>query len=425
MSPTDRRARSTSRRTFLGGAATLVVAGCSGTPDVLGLRRSVRIAVSWSGTELRAFHSVLNGLGRLDYPVEVVPLGDDISTAFGPRSTRRPDIVMLPQPGLVTRHLRDLEPIPEDLASRGRARLWDELLVHDGTTYGLPFKTAHKSAVWYRPSVFKQVGVAPPKHWGDWLALNRALSLAGIAPLSLGAGDGWVLTDFLENVLLGTSPTTYRALSTASQPRPSQQPPVAAALRLLGTMWSAPGTLAGGVERSLVQQFPDAVVEVFGHRRAAMVLASDFAEPVVRSFAADPADVGLFTFPSMSPGAAAPVVVGGDVIVLPRPTTDDAKDLVRRLAAPAAVDPWIATGGFLADGRTTGYSPELTRLAEQLAAPRTLLQFDLSDRLGRLGDINGLWRVLTDFLVRIGDRGSEVVPQAVEAALAELKKVEG
>jgi len=267
-----------------------MVSGCSGTTDVLGLSRSVRIAVSWSGQELRAFHSVLDGLGELDYPVEVVPLGDDISTAFGPRSARRPDIVMLPQPGLVAQHRGDLEAIPAELGDRGRARLWDELLVHDGTTYGVPFKTAHKSAVWYRPSAFKQVGLQPPKLWPDWIELNRSLSLIGIRPLSVAAGDGWVLTDFLENVLLGSAPSTYRELATAAQPRPSQQPQVAAALRLLGTMWSAPGALAGGVERSLVQQFPDAIVEVFGHRRAAMVLASDFAEPVVRSFAADPTD---------------------------------------------------------------------------------------------------------------------------------------
>ncbi|WP_328330007.1 ABC transporter substrate-binding protein [Kribbella sp. NBC_00382] len=415
----------TSRRAFLGASAALLATGCSGTADVLGLRRAVRIAVSWSGQELRAFHSVLDGLGQLDYPVEVLPLGDDISTAFGPRSARRPDLVMLPQPGLVPPHQKDLESMPDDLAARGRARLWDELLVVDGTTYGLPFKTAHKSAVWYRPSVLRQVGLKPPTQWSEWLYLNRTLSLSGIRPLALAAGDGWVLTDFLENVLLGSSPSTYRALATAAHPRPSEQPGVAAALRLLGTMWSAPGALAGGVERSLVQQFPDAIVEVFGHRRAAMVLASDFAEPVVRSFAADPDDIGMFTFPPISPGAAAPVVVGGDVMVLPKPTSDDARDLVRRLAAPAAVEPWIAEGGFLADGVTSGYSPELTRLALQLVTPGASLQFDLSDRLGPLGDINGLWRVLTDFLVRIGGRGTDVVPEAVEAALAELKKVEG
>ena len=412
-----------SRRAFLGAAATLLVAGCSS--DVLGLRRSVRVAVSWSGQELRAFHKVLDGLGELDYTVDVVPLGDDISTAFGPRSTRRPDVVMLPQPGLVPRHLDDLDPIPDDLAPLGRTRLWDELLVHGSTTYGVPFKTAHKSAVWYRPSVFRQIGVQPPRLWAEWLVLNRKLIQAGVSPLSLAAGDGWVLTDFLENVLLGIAPAVYAGLATARDPRPSRQPQFAAALRLLGTMWSAPGALAGGLKRSLVQQFPDAVVEVFGHRKAAMVLASDFAEPVVRSFAADPSDVGLFTFPPMTAGAKAPVVVGGDVMVLPKPTTDDARDLVRRLAAPTAADPWIKEGGFLVDGRVTGYSPELTRLAEQLTAPDDLLQFDLSDRLGRLGDINGLWRVLTDFLITIGGRGASVVPEAVDAAMTGLRKVEG
>lgn len=410
-----------SRRAFLGTAATLLLAGCSS--DVLGLRRAVRVAVSWSGEELRAFHKVLAGLGTLDYPVEVVPLGDAISTAFGTRSTRRPDVVMLPQPGLVPRHLADLEPIPDDIAPLGRVRLWKELLVHEGTTYGVPFKTAHKSAVWYRPSVFREHGVQPPRLWSEWLTLNRTLTQAGVTPMALAAGDGWVLTDFLENVLLGIAPSVYLGLATATNPRPSQQPQFGAALRLLGTMWSARDLLAGGVKESLVQQFPDALVEVFGHRKAAMVLASDFAEPVVRSFAADPNDIGLFTFPPMTAGAAAPVVVGGDVMVLQKPTSEDARDLVRRLSAPTAVDPWIAEGGFLVDGRTSGYSPELTRLAEQLTRPGEQLQFDLSDRLGRIGDINGLWRVLTDFLIAVGGRDA-AVQDAVDDAMTELQKVE-
>ncbi|MFD7156672.1 ABC transporter substrate-binding protein [Kribbella sp. NPDC059898] len=411
-----------SRRAFLGAAATLLLTGC--TSDVLGLRRAVRVAVSWSGEELRAFHKVLVGLGSLSYPVEVVPLGDDISTAFDAPAARRPDVVMLPQPGLVREHWQELAPMPDDLAPHGQVRLWRDLLVQRGQTYGVPFKTAHKSAVWYRPSVFRQVGVQPPQHWSEWLELNRTLTQAGITPLALGAGDGWVLTDFLENILLGIAPSVYVGLAMAEHPRPSQQPQFAAALRLLGTMWSAPGALAGGVKESLVQQFPDALVEVFGHRRAAMVLASDFAEPVVRSFAADPGDIELFTFPPMSAGAAAPVVVGGDVMVLTAPSSDDSRDLVRRLTDPKAVDPWIAEGGFLVDGRTTGYSPELTRLAEQLTTPGEQLQFDLSDLLGALGGINGLWRVLTDFLIAVGGRGADAVPDAVDTAMRALRKVE-
>jgi alpha-glucoside transport system substrate-binding protein len=414
---------SSSRRTFLGAAAAaLLLTGCS--TDVLGLRRAVRVAVSWSGEELRAFHKVLDGLGALNYPVEVVPLGDDISTAFGAPSDRRPDVVMLPQPGLVRQHLKELAPMPDDIAHLGQARLWRDLLVQNGTTYGVPFKTAHKSAVWYRPSVFRKAGVQPPQDWSEWVTLNRTLTQAGVTPLALGAGDGWVLTDFLENILLGIAPSVYAGLATAARPRPSQQPEFGAALRLLGAMWSAPGALAGGVKESLVQQFPDALVEVFGHRRAAMVLASDFAEPVVRSFAADPDDVGLFTFPPMSRGAAAPVVVGGDVMVLTSPISDDSRDLVQRLSAPTAVDPWIKEGGFLVDGRTSGYTPELTRLAEQLTLPGKQLQFDLSDLLGPLGGINGLWRVLTDFLIAVGGHGADAVPAAADTAMSDLRKLE-
>jgi len=110
-------------------------------------------------------------------------------------------------------------------------------------------------------------------------------------------------------------------------------------------------------------------------------------------------------------------------MVLPKPTTEDARDLVRRLSAPTAADPWIAEGGFLVDGRTSGYSPELTRLAEQLTKPGEQLRFDLSDQLGRIGDINGLWRVLTDFLIAVGRPGA-VVPDSVGDAMAELRKVE-
>lgn len=110
-------------------------------------------------------------------------------------------------------------------------------------------------------------------------------------------------------------------------------------------------------------------------------------------------------------------------MVLPKPTTEDARDLVRRLSSPTAADPWIAEGGFLVDGRTSGYSPELTRLAEQLTKPGEQLRFDLSDQLGRIGDINGLWRVLTDFLIAVGRREADVA-DAVDDAMTDLRTVE-
>ena len=278
-----------------------MVAGCSS--DVLGLRRSVRVAVSWSGQELRAFHEVLDGLGELDYPVEVVPLGDDISTAFG--------AALHPSAGHRDAAAARTGPPRTSATSSPSRTTWlivAEPICGPSSWYTTERRTGCRSRrrtslrSGTGPRCSGEVGVQPPQLWSDWLTLNRSLSLAGIRPLSLAAGDGWVLTDFFENVLLGIAPAVYSALATADSPHPSRQPQFAAALRLLGTMWSAPGALAGGVERSLVQQFPDAIVEVFGHRRAAMVLASDFAEPVVRSFAADPDDVGHLHLPATRAG---------------------------------------------------------------------------------------------------------------------------
>lgn len=426
------------RRTFLtaalGAAAGCAVAGCSGLPGALGFGDTVKVAVTWSGTELHAFRTVLDGLG-VGY--ELIPLGDDIATALDSPAARRPDVVLLPQPGLVTSHEGELVPLPDDVA-RQYAPRWQRLLLGedrlDEPLYGLPFKIAHKSAVWYRKSVFGELD--PPRTWSEWLSHNDAIAGRGVAPLALAGADGWCLTDFFENVLLGCDPDAYDRLAGSDRPRLSAEPAVADALRLLGQMWAADGVLAGGLRRSMVQQFADAVVQVFGHRKAAMVVAPDFAEPVVNQFADDPSDVGVFTFPEVDAGHGGrataprrPLIVGGDLAVLPRPASARAEDLVRRLAGARAAQPWISRfGGFLSANPAIpelGYSPALRELAADLAGRAGELRFDLSDRLGPLGGPAGLWRVLQDFLARVGGGDGADVAGAVEHALSRLRDLEG
>ncbi len=435
-----------SRRRFLTATAASAVtaSGCTRAADVLGLRPVVRVAVSWSADELAAFGAVLAGLDVRDYGIELIPLGDDIETALGPTSGkygRRPDLVMLPRPGLVAEHLDDLEPLPDDLRKRwAYAPVWRDLLIHPnspgGRAYGLPFKLAHKSTVWYRKDVFARLGLDLPDTWSAWIVLNSRLVDAGVPPLALAGADGWALTDIFENVLLGCSRRTYRRLELPAVPRPWTDPAVEQAFRLLGRMWAPARVLAGGPVRSLVQQFPDAVVEVFGHRRAAMVIAADFAEPVVRRFAADRDEVGVFAFPVVDgtpddpvPNPAGrPVIVGGDVAVLAKPASEHATDLLTRLARPTAPLPWIERyGGFLAanqDASVAHYSAALEPLAVQLNDATQLIAFDLSDQLGALGGSDGLWRVLQDFLVRVTGRGLDDVPSAAEDACRTLRRLE-
>lgn len=153
-----------------------LAAGCVGTAGVLSLRPTVRVAVSWSAGELEAFRRVLDNLRSPEYTVEVVPLGDNIAAALGTRTTGRPDVVLLPRPGLVADHLEDLEPLAEPWPYAG---IWNDLLFHRGQPYGLPFKIAHKSAVWYRTDIFAEYGLEPPRSWSEWRELNARLIRSG------------------------------------------------------------------------------------------------------------------------------------------------------------------------------------------------------------------------------------------------------
>lgn len=411
------------RRAFLRAAALAPAAigatGCA-LDDIVGTANAVRVAVSWSAAELQAFRSVLEGLSNQSppprYRVDPVPLGDQIDAALAARGPSRPDVVMLPRPGLVGELIDQLVPLPAsvwDLSSDPYAPIWRKLLVTD-EPYGVPFKAAHKSLVWYRKSAF------PDAPTFDDLNADRQLALA--------AGDGWMLTDFFENILHSVSREKYRALRDPAEPRDWDTDEIRTSFDLLGTVWGAPDVLAGGVERSMALQFPDAVREVFRFERAAMVVAPDFAEPFVSEvFSTTQSDeVGVMQFPRLRDTDEIPHVAGGDVAVV---TNDrpDVIDLVRRLANPRAAEPWVYDrGGFIPVHRDSEmpYTAGFSELIEPLRDGTVEFDFDLSDQIGGAGGWEGLWRVLRDFLAKVGDGRADRRQSATDEAIADLQDVE-
>lgn len=389
--------REVHRRTLLRTAALTplagLAAGCGGLARTAGLGDYTRVAVTWSAAELAAFAHVLDRRGVLDY--ELIPLGDDISAALGARTSGRPDIVAVPQVGHVTANLDHLAPLPTGVWRPWYERIWGSASVA-GRHYALPFKLANVSVVWYR----RDLGLTPPKTWDEWLDLNERIIDDGMAPLALGGADGWVLAQFFENVLLRTYPDTFDALADPRHPPTLwDSREVRDAFERVATMWGRPAALTGGAGNALVQQFPDAVLEVCRYGRAAMVPAPDFAESVIRRFAPDPGDYDTFEFPP-GDGGDPPLVVSADLLVLTRPATGPAQDLIRYLATPEAPVPWIRdTGGFIAANPGTDpryYSPALRPLAQALRDKE--IRFGLADQLGRLGGSEGLQRVLQDLL---------------------------
>jgi hypothetical protein len=291
---------------------------------------------------------------------------------------------------------------------------WRRLVTPEegGPELGAWFKLAYKSLVWHRKG--ERHAPASLTAWQP-----RPGSVA------IGAADGWVLSDWFENVLLSMAPEAYDGLfasATRGDPEWWARGEVSEALERLASLWRDAFTPEQG-RRALTLQFHDSILDVFRYRTADVVAAPDFALPVIQRYAG--ADVaGHFRFPGDA-GGPPPLVVGGDVAVAMKRGGSDALDFVEWLTRPRgntndALTEWVDEGGFLTPYR----DPTQPLLREPALALRRSegLRYDLSDRLiGRLegGDGRGLWRVLTELFSDVA--ASTVTPRS--AALAAREKI--
>ena len=409
-----------SRRALLAGAGAAATAGL--LPSLAGCTRGrgrrLEIAVVWSGGELDRFREVLDAYpGRVD----VTSAGDDIDAFLRARhrAGNSPDIAMLSRPGLLPSYVDEgwLVEIPEtpDVVRRFPDP-WRDLLKVEGTLYGVWIKAAHKSLFWQQPSE----PLDPPTSWSGLIAqVERLADDArhgdGPAPLAIGAADGWVLTDWLENLLAArTDCDLYHGLSRG-RPRWSE-PEVTRSFGDLFDMWSVPGAFPGGPSQALLTQNEESVIQVFATGTALAVFEGDFVAAVIDRFAAEgqPAP-GFFRFPSPTGRSRdRPLVVGGDAAVLLR-DSDGARELLHWLTDADTFAPWLRAGGFLAPNvlahEAEHYHDDVQRLlAQELLTAGDNLRFDLSDLLAVPlggGEGQGIRRLLQDFFVAATKPGAD------------------
>ncbi len=307
-----------------------------------------------------------------------------------------PDVALLPQPSLLAdlarrRRIKPIEDVAGELVRRNYSRSWYQLGRARGELYGVWFKAANKSSIWYRPDAFKKAGVKPPRTWTELKRVAARLSASGVAPFSVAGADGWTLTDWFENVYLRTAgPQNYVKLSKGQLPWTDLT--VKRALRRLSEIFGRPDWLAGEPAKT---DFEDSVRQVFADPpRAAMVYEGDFVASAIANI--DKAKVGdgdaeSFDFPAITdskpalqgqPKAPArPVVAGGDIAVL---FTDNkaAKQLIRFLATPEAAEPWARSGGFVSPNSNVdprAYKDTTSQRAAAALANNPVV-FDLSDQ---------------------------------------------
>jgi ABC-type glycerol-3-phosphate transport system substrate-binding protein len=399
------------RRTLLRAAAGAAVGGTAACGRGDG---AVQVVVVWSGAELDRFREVLDEYARQrGHAVDVFSAGDDIDELLRTRAAAGslPDVAVLPRLGLIRDfiHRGLVAPLDQKVFGPRFPAAWNELLTVHGELYGAWVKGAHKSLIWTRPSTFTPRGVVP-KTFEELVDLVEELAdRRPPAPLAVGAADGWVLTDWFENVLASVaSADEYQKLAEAGADWESTV--VADTLRHLGRLWSVPGLFPDGGSRALLTQWEESVVQVVRTDRAAMVFEGDFVYGVVQRFQrAGDEQVLSYRFPPVA-GGTTPLVVSGDAAVVLRTKRANprAHDLVEWLTSR---DVWPAFRPWLREGYVTpnltvpdnAYDRTRLRLVQQFRGA-TRVQFDLSDQMRRPlsgGDGSGSWKILQDFFAEV------------------------
>ncbi|MFJ6983643.1 MULTISPECIES: ABC transporter substrate-binding protein [unclassified Streptomyces] len=416
------------RTTLLTGCTALVLAlsatACGGSDDPVSAGggdktldgQTVTVAGVWTGTEQKNFQKVLDAFGeKTGAKTQFVSTGDNVSTVVGSKieGGNAPDVVMVPQVGVLKQFadngwLTALSPATQKSVDANFAPVWKNYGTVENTLYGLYFKAAHKSTVWYSPEALTQAGVEPPTTYEDLLTAGRTVSDSGLAAFSVAGQDGWTLTDWFENIYLSQAgPEKYDAL--AAHELKWTDTSVVDALTTLGDLFKDKQLLAGGQKGALNTDFPGSVEKVFGPKpEAGMVYEGDFVAGVAKDQFGRTIgeDANFFPFPAVG-GGEAPVVSGGDAAVVLK----DGKNakagmaLVEYLATPEAAAVWAKAGGFLSPNKEldlSSYGDDVTRAtAKSLVEAGDSVRFDMSDQApAAFGGTKGAgeWKILQDFL---------------------------
>ncbi len=406
---------------LLVGVLAFLAAGCGGGDDEAGdgggatteeggasnVSGTISVLAVWTGAEGEAFQAVLDGFKSenpdvtVNYKSAKEP-ATVLSTAV--EGGNPPDIAALPQPGFMTDFAQRgaLKPIDfaTDAIKEGFSQSWLDLGTVDGELYGLFFKGANKSTVWYNVAAFEDAGVEPPADWDAFIEAGDTLKASGVTPFSIGGADGWTLTDLFENIYLRTAgPDKYDQLTKHEIPWTDAS--VKEALTEMGKVLQS-DNVAGGTSSALQTDFPTSVTQVFADPpKAAQVLEGDFVGGVITSEtqAKTPDDFNVFSFPTI--GDSGKVVVGGGDVMVMFKDNPAARALMQFLATPEAAEIWAAKGGFSSPNKNVDpevYPDELTKLTATELANAEVFRFDMSDLMPGAFGSDALFTLLQDFL---------------------------
>jgi alpha-glucoside transport system substrate-binding protein len=364
----------------------------------------------WTGEEQKNFQAVIDGFTAKnpDVKIKYTSSGDQTPTVLSTavKGGNPPDIASVSQPGLMKDFatggkLKNLD-FAKGVINSNYTSSWSQLGTVNGHLYGLFFKGANKSTVWYNTKAFKNAGVKPVKSWDQLIKMAKTLKASGTPAYSVGGADGWTLTDLFENIYLRSAgPAKYDALT--NHKIKWTDPSVKSALKTMGQLLGDTGNIAGGTSGALQTDFPTSVSNVLNTSpKAAMIFEGDFVPGVAKTDAKPITDYNVFAFPTVNKSPAA-VVGGGDVVMMFK-DTPAARAFISYLATPEAATIWAKKGGFSSPNKNvpaSAYTDPLNRSTATALAHAKVFRFDLSDLQpaafgGTVGQ--GEFKIFQDFL---------------------------
>jgi len=333
-----------------------------------------------------------------------------------------PDIAMLPQPGMMQNFAEAgyIKPLPQNVVSRiesNYAQVWKELGSYKGNVYGVFHRVNAKSFVWYNKKEWAKRGYSIPKTWDELTALEEKMVADKITPWTVGfesgAASGWPGTDWLEDMMLRTAgPVVYD--KWVKHEIPFNAPEVKTAMNYIENIFFNDNYVYGGRTNILTSHYGDSIKPLFENPPKAMMhregnFITGFLPESVQANMEE--EVGVFALPSVDEKWGAPVLGGGDQLVMFTEKPGVA-EFLEFLTTWEGCIPWAKVGGALfphKDQNFADYGNGIERQLAEILVNAKVFRFDGSDQMPAEVGSGSFWTGMVNWV-----SGTENTEQALK-----------
>lgn len=355
---------------------------------------TITVMSLWGGSEQEAFQKVLDAFKtKTGITAKYESVRQDYATTLQTRISggNPPDVAIIPGIGFLRQFarqgsLKKLSDLGIDVSGIKSSYPPGILEIGqvDGTQYALMVKFNSKSTMWFRPDKFKTLGVSPATDFAGFTKLLADIKAKGQAPLGLGAGDSWTLTDWFENIYVRQAgPDKYDQLFSGKLPwtDPSVSAAVDTMKQVLNDQY-----VAGGITAALGRNFTDGIGQAFSaNPQAVLYYEGGFVGGIATGQTNTALKVGesidWFDFPSINNNKS--VTIGGDVIAA-FTTKPGVKEFIQFLTSADSGSVWAGTGAIISPIKSvpaSAYPNDLAKREAAQVAGASAVRFDGSDLL--------------------------------------------